>query len=206
MLDDDPRTALEDLVDVFNVSLRPPELVAGANQTTPQEFSGTFGIAFIELSFELECLPGFFGELCLNSTAICDPSPCDNGGVCEPDEVDGFTCTCVGDFTGRSCDVTIDDCLNVNCNNGTCVDGVGTFTCECEAGYTGQFCEELLQIFTNLITNDPTLSSDANSISATVVAGAVAGSFVFVLLVIIAVVLLSLLLARWRANNSPKGI
>ena len=81
MLDDDSGTAFEDLVDIFTVSLRPPELVAGSNKTTSQEFSGTFGIAFIELSFELECLPGFFGELCLNSTVICDPSPCDNGGV-----------------------------------------------------------------------------------------------------------------------------
>ena len=120
------------------VLLSPPDIMAGANTTTPQQYSGRLGFATIELSFQLESLPGFVGDLCLNSTVICDPSPCDNGGVCSRDATNG---TCLGDFTGRSCDMTTDDCLKVNCNNGTCVDEVGTFTCECEAGYTGQFCE-----------------------------------------------------------------
>ena len=100
----------DEVVDVFLVPLFPPDIMAGANTTTPQQYSGRFGFATIELSFQLECQPGFFGEECV----ICDPSPCDNGGVCSPDATTGFTCTCVGDFTGRSCDMTIDDCLNVN--------------------------------------------------------------------------------------------
>ena len=97
----------------------------------------------------------------MNSTVKCDLTPCDNGGVCSPDATNGFTCTCVGDFTGRSCDMTIDDCLNMNCNNGTCVDGVGTFTCECEAGYTGQFCEEK-EVAATTSDNSPSSNPTSN--------------------------------------------
>ena len=194
VIDQDPSYTIDELVDVFLVPLSPPDIMAGANATTPQQYSGRFGIATIELSFELECLPGFFGEECLNSTVICDTSPCDNGGVCSPDATNGFTCTCVGDFTGRSCDVTIDDCLNVNCNNGTCVDGVGTFTCECEAGYMGQFCEEML---TSTPTSSPGISSGA-------VAGAVIGSVLFMLLIVCTAVVLSLTLKKWQTRSISK--
>ena len=165
VLDDDDGSAK--LVDVFEIPLQPTTLTPGAVEfTAPQIFTGRFSFATTVLSFQLECLPGFFGEECLN---ICDPSPCNNGSLCEPGDAGNFTCMCEGDFTGRSCDVTIDDCLNVNCNNGTCVDGVGTFTCECEAGYTGQFCEEMLMIIPttsiatdieNVVTAQSTLSND----------------------------------------------
>ena len=164
--------------------------MAGANTTTPQQYSGRFGFTNIELSFELECLPGFFGEEC---TMTCDSFPCDNGGLCSPDTINGFTCTCVGDFTGRLCDVMIDNCLNVNCNNGTCVDGVGTFTCECEADYTGQFCEETL----TLTTSSPGISSGA-------VAGAVIGSIIFMLLIVCTAVVLSLALKKWQTKSISK--
>ena len=42
------------------------------------------------------------------------------------------------------CETSIDQCalLNPNCNNGSCVDGVGIFTCECNAGFTGEFCDQ----------------------------------------------------------------
>ena len=200
---------MDELVDVFPVPLSPPDIMAGANTTTPQQYSGRFGIASIELSFELECLPGFSGEECLDSTLICDPSPCDNGGVCSPDATTGFTCTCVGDFTGRSCDMTIDDCLNVNCNNGTCVDGVGTFTCECEAGYTGQFCEQLVIVapistpspFTIGITNSTTTLSSTTSSTASTSNnnGVVCG--VVVALLIIMIIVVPFLAIKWRAAN-----
>ena len=185
----------DELVDVFLVPLSPPDIMAGANTTTPQQYSGRFGFATIELSFQLECQPGFFGGECLNSTVICDPSPCDNGGVCSPDATNGFTCTCVGDFTGRSCDMTIDNCLNVNCNKGTCVDGVGTFTCECEAGYTRQFCEETL-------TSTPTSGSTITSIG--VVAGVV-GGVVFAFLVSIITIVVLFLVVKCRRTARPKA-
>ena len=240
------------LVDVFVVAIEPATLTPGAMDfTAPLTSIGRFSFATIELSFQLECLPGFFGEECLN---ICDPSPCNNGSLCEPDDAGNFTCTCEGDFTGRSCDVTIDDCLNVNCNNGTCVDGVGTFTCECEAGYTGQFCEEMLMIIPttsiattiedvvpaqSTLSNDkidgvipltatpspglfatyssssptytptptPTSLTDNNTVivgagsNVGVVAGAVVGSILFVLLLASVLVILSLLFIKMSKGN-----
>ena len=202
VIDRDTETG-DDLIDVLFVELTPLVVVAGASITTPQVFAGQFRIANVELSFQLECLPGFFGEECLNSTVICDTSPCDNGGVCSPDVTNGFTCTCVGDFTGRSCDVTIDDCLNVNCNNGTCVDGGGTFTCECEAGHTGQFCEELVMTASpspnsTLNSTPSSATSSSRSSNAGVTVGVVGGALLMTVIIIIAVVV------KWRATACPK--
>jgi hypothetical protein len=38
--------------------------------------------------------------------------------------------------------IDFDDCVNSNCSNGTCVNGVDKYTCDCDAGYTGDFCEQ----------------------------------------------------------------
>ena len=212
VLDDDGGPN-EDLIDIVLADLQPGDLVAGDNFTSPREvFPGSFFIAFMRLSFQLECLPGFVGEDCLDSAQICEANPCDNGGVCElGDAVGEFTCTCVGDFTGEFCDVTINDCLNVNCNNGgTCVDGVGTFTCECEAGYMGQFCEEMLTgigpAITSPSTNMGMINPDPNTSSSNtgVVAGAVVGGLLLLLLVAGITVAVFVLLAKSKAKSTPK--
>ena len=35
----------------------------------------------------------------------------------------------------------IDDCDGVDCNDGTCVDGINDWYCECDSGFTGDVCE-----------------------------------------------------------------
>ena len=35
----------------------------------------------------------------------------------------------------------VNACQGVECNHGTCVNGVQSFTCQCQEGYTGQFCD-----------------------------------------------------------------
>ena len=35
----------------------------------------------------------------------------------------------------------LENCMNVNCNHGNCIDGNNTFSCNCEHGYTGRLCE-----------------------------------------------------------------
>ena len=47
-----------------------------------------------------------------------------------------LTLQCEPGYTGLNC-LTIDNCTGVNCNSGTCEQGI----CLCTPGYTGQFCE-----------------------------------------------------------------
>ena len=41
----------------------------------------------------------------------------------------------------------IDDCDGINCNDGTCVDGVNDWQCECDSGFTGDLCETSTHTF-----------------------------------------------------------
>ena len=91
----------------------------------------------------------------------CSSDPCQNGGTCI-DEINAFTCNCMGGYTGDVCETSkylvkyrfsayrdltwflsdIDECAFFPCkNNGTCIDGIDYFTCQCMAGYTGSQCE-----------------------------------------------------------------
>ena len=33
--------------------------------------------------------------------------------------------------------------MGVNCNNGTCVDGISSYYCSCNVNYTGSYCEDV---------------------------------------------------------------
>ena len=37
--------------------------------------------------------------------------------------------------------VNIDDCVNVNCGNGHCMDLVAGYECDCNPGYSGDHCQ-----------------------------------------------------------------
>ncbi|XP_035801720.2 sushi, nidogen and EGF-like domain-containing protein 1 isoform X1 [Amphiprion ocellaris] len=83
---------------------------------------------------------------CNNSASVCPHlRPCLNGGQCIDDCITGnpsFTCSCLAGFTGRRCQIDVDECASSPCQNGgTCEDQINGFICQCPPGYTGIHCE-----------------------------------------------------------------
>ncbi|XP_032219423.2 protocadherin Fat 4 [Nematostella vectensis] len=115
-------------------------------------FSSTAGRVRVPVSCYDDSKPlHFIGEtynvdvLKCNSSGQCPLAPdcarCDHGGTCV-DKVNGFSCRCPAGYTGRRCEVDIDDCASQPCQNGgTCKDGVTSFTCACAVGISGALCD-----------------------------------------------------------------
>ncbi|XP_020488730.2 sushi, nidogen and EGF-like domain-containing protein 1 isoform X1 [Labrus bergylta] len=83
---------------------------------------------------------------CNNSASVCQHlRPCLNGGQCIDDCITGnpsFTCSCLAGFTGRQCQIDVDECSSSPCQNGgTCEDQINGFVCRCPPGFTGSQCE-----------------------------------------------------------------
>ncbi|XP_053380160.1 sushi, von Willebrand factor type A, EGF and pentraxin domain-containing protein 1-like [Mercenaria mercenaria] len=77
---------------------------------------------------------------CKRATDKCLSSPC-NGHVCTNGE-NNFTCTCQDGWSGSTCTVPPDFCINNLCENGaTCISGETNYECTCLPGYNGTFCE-----------------------------------------------------------------
>ncbi|XP_060690951.1 sushi, nidogen and EGF-like domain-containing protein 1 isoform X2 [Hemiscyllium ocellatum] len=83
---------------------------------------------------------------CNNTASVClNLRPCLNDGRCIDDCITGnpsYTCSCRAGFTGRRCQIDVNECSSYPCHNGgTCRDGQNAFTCQCLAGFTGALCE-----------------------------------------------------------------
>ncbi|XP_056460177.1 sushi, nidogen and EGF-like domain-containing protein 1 [Gadus chalcogrammus] len=83
---------------------------------------------------------------CNDSASVCQHlRPCVNGGRCIDDCITGnpsFTCSCLAGFTGRHCQIDVDECSSGPCQNGgTCLDRVNGVSCTCPPGFSGPLCE-----------------------------------------------------------------
>ncbi|XP_043928134.1 protocadherin Fat 3 isoform X2 [Protopterus annectens] len=80
---------------------------------------------------------------CVLYPDACDKNPCLNGGSCTSLPSSGYQCSCLSQFTGRSCEIEITACFPNPCLNGGSCDPIGsTFICNCKQGLTGDTCEE----------------------------------------------------------------
>ena len=58
------------------------------------------------------------------------------------DRTNDYECVCEDGYTGKNCEINVDDCTNHDCaNNSTCIDGVNMYTCQCEDGFSGTLCK-----------------------------------------------------------------
>uniref|UniRef100_A0A915KY75 EGF-like domain-containing protein n=1 Tax=Romanomermis culicivorax TaxID=13658 RepID=A0A915KY75_ROMCU len=90
---------------------------------------------------ECICAPGWTGTRC-SVKNHCDKHKCENGAECI-NGLNGFTCKCRGEFSGKFCSVP---CPSSVCKNGgTCQydDAASRPKCACIAGFTGEKCETL---------------------------------------------------------------
>lgn len=63
---------------------------------------------------------------------------CRNNATCE-DLLNDYRCTCRPGFTGKDCEINVNECESDPCLNGaSCNDLLGGYTCKCVPGYTGE--------------------------------------------------------------------
>ncbi|XP_038056532.1 neurogenic locus notch homolog protein 1-like isoform X2 [Patiria miniata] len=96
-------------------------------------------------SGECVCSSGWGGDICDQDLRYCSSNqPCRNGGTCLDSEDGNYTCQCVLDFTGITCETaTILHLCEEDChNNGTCQEMErDVYQCQCSEGFTGTNCQ-----------------------------------------------------------------
>ena len=89
--------------------------------------------------YECICTNEYLGPDCEYPNR-CLESPCQHG-TCHPVQ-DRYVCLCDQGYNGENCDLNINDCADVECENGgECLDGVTKFDCTCYFGYKGRYCQ-----------------------------------------------------------------
>ena len=139
------------------------------------------------LSFQLECQPG---ESCVS---ICTTDPCSNNGTCIQRDA-GFTCVCMGDFTGDTCETRIE---SADTTTATVTDATTTSNNITDATTTS-----------NNATDSTTTSNSNNSKLKRRMVGAMCGSiitFVIISIIIISIIIITVLLRRRRMAKSSIG-
>ena len=115
------------------------ETFHGDCHPNPCENSGTCVIKSGRTS--CSCDTGFEGEFC-QDIAQCTSAPCLHGECIDEINKDRY-CNCRGTgYTGRFCEVNVDDCYSSPCLRGDCIDEILKYHCNCsDTGYTGKHCE-----------------------------------------------------------------
>lgn len=73
---------------------------------------------------------------------VCTESSCLHGGLCVP-LGHGVQCFCPAGFSGKRCEIDIDECASQPCyNGGSCIDLPQGYRCQCKNGFSGINCQE----------------------------------------------------------------
>jgi hypothetical protein len=112
-----------------------------------------------QFGFNCTCLWGFDGLNCQNDRRPCQPFTCFQRGKnfasenifekycyylgnCTDIGLDGFVCNCSHGYEGTNCQLKVNFCGNVTCQNrGVCFPQFLNFTCFCLTGFSGRLCE-----------------------------------------------------------------
>lgn len=117
---------------------------------------------------------GFSGNDCAIQSVNCTNNTCDNNGTCtaylSEGEETGHRCHCLPYFTGESCEVVYDPCVNKCENNGTCestYNGTYETVCHCTEYFTGDDCSEDINecLINNPCQNNATCNNDHGTFS-----------------------------------------
>ncbi|XP_058822822.1 protein crumbs isoform X2 [Topomyia yanbarensis] len=92
-------------------------------------------------NFTCSCKTGFAGPLC--DTPFCLLEECRNDAVCIANDENVPICRCTPGYTGRFCEIEIDECESAPClNGGQCIDFINIYRCNCSGtGFEGLNCE-----------------------------------------------------------------
>lgn len=60
-------------------------------------------------------------------------NPCRNKGICRV-ITDDYKCDCMPGWTGRNCEIDVNECAESPCKNGgICINGLNNYTCRCDS-------------------------------------------------------------------------
>ncbi|XP_021706793.1 protein crumbs isoform X1 [Aedes aegypti] len=92
-------------------------------------------------NFTCSCKTGFSGALC--DIPFCQLEECQNGAICMTNDENVPVCRCIPGYTGRLCEIEIDECESMPCfNGGRCIDFINDYKCNCTGtGFEGKNCE-----------------------------------------------------------------
>ncbi|VVC92301.1 unnamed protein product [Leptidea sinapis] len=111
-------------------------------------------------AFVCDCPPGWTGATCADVFVPVDVDECSGGGAGPAEaavgaegglgpcvnaaacnnSAGGYSCACLPGWTGRDCELNVDDCTGQCLHGATCIDLVDDFHCACAAGYAGRTC------------------------------------------------------------------
>ncbi|KAM7367654.1 hypothetical protein PAMP_013939 [Pampus punctatissimus] len=93
--------------------------------------------------WQCNCERNWGGLLCDKDLNYCGRhQPCVNGGTCMNPEPDEYYCACPQGYSGKTCQIDLDECVSSPCaQGGTCIDLEDGFECVCPPQWEGKTCQ-----------------------------------------------------------------